>query len=287
MSGRSARALAALLFAAGAAPGHAGPPAATAAPILAPAGVLRVCADPNNLPFSHRAGTGLENRLAELLARRTGRRLRYHWTAQRRGFLRNSLLAGACDVVPGIASHLPMLATTRPYYRSSYVFVAPARLRPALESFDDPRLRQMKLGVQLIGDDGANTPPAHALSRRGLSANLRGYSVFGDYRDPAPQRAIVAAVAAGEVDAAAVWGPVAGYFAALQPRRLALRPVRPWLDGPQWPMLYDVSLGLRREDRALRRELDQALLDERSAIDALLREFHVPRLDGEAPAAAP
>jgi mxaJ protein len=239
---------------------------------------LKVCADPNNLPFSNRAGEGLENRLVALLAEELGATVDYTWFAQRRGFLRNTLLAGRCDVVPGIASTMPMLATTRPYYRSSYMFLTRAAAGLDIASLDDSRLHELTIGVQMIGDDASNTPPAHALARRGIIANVRGFSVFGDYRSPHPQAAVVEAVARGEIDVALAWGPVAGWFAAQQRVPLRAAPVTPWLDGPQWPMVFDISLGVRREDRALRRALDRALAARRDQVEAVLDAYHVPRV---------
>ncbi|HEX5514797.1 MAG TPA: transporter substrate-binding domain-containing protein, partial [Gammaproteobacteria bacterium] len=128
---------------------------------------LRVCADPNNLPFSNRAGEGFENKLVELVARELGATVHYTWWAQRRGFVRNTLKAGECDLVAGVPSNMEMLLTTTPYYRSGYVFVTRVN-GPLVRSLDDPLLRQVTVGVQLIGDDGANSPPAHALARRGV-----------------------------------------------------------------------------------------------------------------------
>jgi hypothetical protein len=145
--------------------------------------VLRVCADPNNLPFSNAAGDGFENRIVAVLARELGARVEYTWWAQRRGFLRNTLNAGTCDVVAGLASGMEGVRTTRPVYRSTYVFVTRATLAPPLSSLDDPRLATLKLGVQLVGDDGANTPPAHALARRGLD---RGEEQVGDEAERGP-----------------------------------------------------------------------------------------------------
>jgi mxaJ protein len=237
---------------------------------------LRVCADPNNLPYSNATGEGFENRIVQLLAQDLGATVQYTWWAQRRGFARNTLNAGLCDLIPGVASNVGMLGTTQPYYRSSYVFVSRADRELGLGSLDDPRLRALRLGVQLIGDDGNNTPPAHALARRGIAGNVRGYMVYGDYRDQAPQSAIFDAVAAGEIDAAIAWGPTAGYFAARQAVPMALAPVQPWLDGPQLPMVFDVSMAVRKDDRALRRELDRALERHRAEIGAILAEYHVP-----------
>ncbi|HVJ37698.1 MAG TPA: quinoprotein dehydrogenase-associated putative ABC transporter substrate-binding protein [Stenotrophomonas sp.] len=248
---------------------------------------LRVCADPNNLPFSNRDGQGLENRLVQLLAKDLGATVEYTWWAQRRGALRNTLNAGRCDVVPGIASSIEGLATTRPYYRASYVFLARAGTPWAqVHSFDDPALRQARIGVQLVGDDGANTPPAHALSRRGIVGNVRGYMIYGNYAQQAPQASIAEAVAKDEIDIAVVWGPTAAFFAKQQPVPLALAAVTPWLDGPQWPMAFDISLGVRRDDVELRQALDAALLRNQVAVAALLREFGVAPAIGTAASAA-
>jgi mxaJ protein len=247
-------------------------------PLLVDARDLRVCADPNNLPFSNAAGEGFENRIVELLAKDLGATVRYTWWAQRRGAVRNTLNAGECDVIPGVASSSGNSGTTDPYYRSSYVFASRADRNLDVSSFDDPRLRALAVGVQLIGDDGANTPPAHALARRGMVDNVRGYMVYGDYRDRAPQSAVIDALVTGDVDVAVVWGPTAGYFVARSPVPLRLLPVSPWLDGPQSPMVFDISMGVRREDRALRRELDRALARNAAAIAAILDDFHVPRV---------
>jgi len=242
---------------------------------------LRVCADPNNLPYSNERRDGFENRIIALLATDLGADVRYTWWAQRRGFLRNTLLANHCDVVAGVASSMGMLGTTDPYYRSSYVFVSRADRNLDVRSLDDSRLKQWTIGVQLVGDDGANTPPAHALTRRGIARNVRGYTVYGDYAQAAPQAQVIEAVARGDVDVAIVWGPTAGYFAAKQPVPLTLVPVTPWLDGPLWPMVFDTSMGVRKEDRELRRELNAALQRHAAEIAAILDEYHVPRVEAD------
>ena len=171
---------------------------------------LRVCADPNNLPFSNEAREGFENRIVELIAQELDADVTYYWHAQRRGFLRETLKAGNCDVVPGLPSNLEGVRTTLPYYRSSYQFVVRSS-DPLPRSFNDPLLRERRVGVQLVGDDGWNTPPAHALARRGITDNIRGYTLYGDYREPSPPSRIVKAVADGEIDIAVAWGPLAGY----------------------------------------------------------------------------
>jgi hypothetical protein len=135
-----------------------------------------VCADPNNLPFSDRSGAGFENRIADVLAHALEVPVRYTWWAQRRGFIRSTLNAGQCDVVIGIAAGDDQVATTRPYYRSTYVFVTRRSMRPAVVSFDDPRLRNMRIGIHVIGADYNSLPPGVALARRGLVRNVVGYS---------------------------------------------------------------------------------------------------------------
>jgi mxaJ protein len=244
-----------------------------------PAAALRVCADPNNLPFSNARLEGFENRIAALVADELGARVEYTWWAQRRGFLRNTLAAGLCDVVPGLPTASDRALTTAPYYRSTYVFVSPRARHLEVRSFDDPALRRLRIGVQLIGDDYTNAPPAHALARRGVVGNLRGYLVAGDYARDDPPARIVEAVAAGEVDLAIVWGPLAGYFAPRQRVALDVVPVAPAIDLPFLPFVFDVSMGVRRGDDALRRRLDDVLARRRADVDAILAAFGVPRVD--------
>src|SRR5438128_1296513 len=112
--------------------------------------VLRVCADPNNLPFSNQRAEGFENRLADLVAHELGARVEYTWYAPGRGYLRNSLNADLCDVVMGVPSELDTVAASRPYYRSTYVFVS---RHAGIQALDDPRLKKMRIGVQMIAED--------------------------------------------------------------------------------------------------------------------------------------
>jgi mxaJ protein len=173
-----------------------------------------------------------------------------------------------------------MLATSRPYYRSSYVFVTRAGDRLGGLTLDDPRLRRLRVGVQLVGDDGSNTPPAHALSRRGIVGNVRGYMLYGDYGRPNPAAAIVDAVARGEVDVGLVWGPLAGYFARRATPSLRIEPVTPWLDDARLPMVFDISMGVQKDNHALLREVDSILASHRTGIDAVLRDYGVPLIHG-------
>jgi mxaJ protein len=240
---------------------------------------LRVCADPNSLPFSNQRGEGFENKLAELLAADLGARVEYTWWAQRRGFVRNTLRAGECDVLLGVPTSYELAQTTRPYYRSTYVFVSRKDRALQVESLDDPRLKDLKIGVQMVGDDFANTPPAHALSARGMIRNIVGYSVLDDYSQPNPPARIVHAVARGEVDVAVVWGPLAGYFARREPVSLDLSAVTPEIDPPFLPFVFDIAMAVRRGDDERLKQLDDFIVRRRADIDRVLEEYGVPRVD--------
>jgi mxaJ protein len=240
---------------------------------------LRVCADPNNLPFSNSRQEGFENKLADIIARDMNAKVKYTWWAQRRGFIRNTLNAGKCDVVMGVPSSFELALTTNAYYRSTYVFVTRKNRNINVRSFDDPRLRNLRIGVHLVGDDGANTPPVHALSSRGVVGNVRGYMLAGDYSRPNPPARLIEAVVNGDVDIAIVWGPLAGYFAKAPQTALRLVPVSPAIDLPFLPHVYDISLAVRRSDKTLKAELDAVLERERGAIAALLTQYGVPRVD--------
>jgi mxaJ protein len=255
---------------------------ALAVAMPASARTLRVCADPNNLPFSNAKGEGFENKLAELFARELDAELAYVWIPQRRGFLRRTLKAELCDVVMGIPASVDMVATTRPYYRASYAFVVKPGAR-RIRSLADPALRTLRIGVPLVGDDGANPPPVHALSDRGIVDNVVGYSVIGDYAQPNPPSQVVEAVRRGEVDVAIAWGPVAGYFARTSLPALEVTPLLDREAPPGLPFSFEIAVGLRHKDRALRAELDGVLRRRRPEIHALLARYGVVHPRGGTP----
>jgi mxaJ protein len=240
--------------------------------------LLRVCADPNNLPYSDAHERGFENRIAELLGRDLHARVVYTWWPQRRGFVRNTLKAGTCDCLIGVPSNFAMALPTQPYYRSSYLFVSRADRHLGISSLDDPRLHRIKIGVQLIGNDHINSPPAHALTARGIVDNVVGYPVYGDYSRPEPAKNIVDAVARGDVDLAIVWGPQAGFFAKQEKVALDLTPVSPQIDLPFLPFVFDISMAVRRGDTRFRDELDAFLVRRRPEIERILDEYGVPRV---------
>lgn len=241
----------------------------------ASAGELRVCADPNNMPFTNARGQGFENKLVQLVAKQLGDKVEYTWWIQQAGYIRNTLTARTCDLWPGIAAGVEKAATTRPYYRSTYMFVTRADRKLDIRSFDDPRLKTLIIGVQM-GDDDSNSPPTYSLTRRGIITNVRGYMLHGDRNRPDPTRTIIDAVETGKVDVAVVWGPMAGYFAAMEPKPLTLTPVRPRIDAGRLPMSFNIAMGVRPGDSTLKRKIDRVLESQQPEIDAILTEYHIP-----------
>jgi mxaJ protein len=253
-------------------------PAAAAAQ-SGPSHELVVCADPDAMPYSRADGAGFENRIARLVADDLGLALRYAWQPLRRGLVRRTLDAGRCQLLIGVPLGMPALLTTRSYYRSAYVFVERQGPDAPLRSFDDPRLRRARIGVQLVGDDLAATPPGHALARRGLTGQVRGYPLEGPR--PSAQR-MLEDLAHGRLDAALLWGPQAGHPARLGPVPLRVETAIAPPD-LKAPFAYDIAMGVRRGDHDLRRRLDAVLERRRAEIDAILAEHAVPRVDGTPP----
>jgi mxaJ protein len=239
---------------------------------------LRVCADPNNMPFSNQREEGFENRIADVIAGELHASVTYTWWAQRRGFIRNTLSAHECDVVLGLPSRMEMALVTKPYYRSTYVFVVRQDSGLHIQSLDDPILHRLRIGVHVVGDDYAATPPAAALARRGLVQNLTGFSIYGDYSQENPPARIIDAVKSGDIDVAIVWGPLGGYYTAHSEVPLELHAVWPVTDAPSIPLAYDISIGVRKGDQALKDEIQSVLDRKRTEIGRILEEYGVPRV---------
>jgi mxaJ protein len=241
---------------------------------------LRICADPDNLPYSNRAQDGFENRIASLVAQDLGADVSYYWLPQWRGYARKTLEQHRCDLIPGIAQADASVLASDAYYRGAYALVyAPARF-PGLASLDDPRLRAVRIGLQVIGIDATPSPAARALARRGIVQNVFGYPVMGD--TPSAQR-IVDAIAAGELDVGIVWSPQPGYFIAQRHLSLAVVPIAHAAVDP--PFDFAIAMGVRHGDVALLRAVNAALAHRKPAIDDVLREYAVTRVDAQEPPA--
>ncbi|HWA91408.1 MAG TPA: quinoprotein dehydrogenase-associated putative ABC transporter substrate-binding protein [Rhizomicrobium sp.] len=242
-------------------------------PLSARAETLRVCADPNNLPFSNRAGEGFEDKIAMLVARDLHMDVRHAYALQNERFLKHTLLARKCDVVMGVSTGVDELDTTRPYYASTYVFVTRAPLKIA--SLQDPRLRGLKIGAHLIGDE--STPPMLALGREGIVDNVRGFMIQSGFDKPNPAARPVEAVAHKDIDVAAVWGPFGGYFAKRSP--VALNVVAMTGTGRFAPLRFQfaIAMGVRKGD-PLKARLDDVIAREGPAIRRILSDYGVPEV---------
>jgi mxaJ protein len=235
---------------------------------------LRVCATSDNFPFSVRDGSGFENKLAELVAAKLGRTLEYTWWPARENFIARTLNKGLCDVVMGIPAGFDEVATTRPYYRSSYVLVTRAADHLDVTSLTDARLKTLNIGVYLLGDE--QTPPALALSQEGITENVRGYMTFFDRGERSS--GLITAIEKRDIDIAAVWGPLVGYYAGRA--SLSIAAIR---DKGFQPLVfqYDIAVGVRRGDITLRNTLDAAIAANRPAIRRILADYGVPLIEGD------
>jgi mxaJ protein len=243
---------------------------------------LRVCADPNNLPFSNRQQQGFDNQIAKLVAADLGKGVTYVWAPERgESFVRKTLLAKRCDVVMGIPSAYPDALASEPYYRSTYVFLWRRDRNLQVRSLNDPALHGLRIGVHIVSDDASNLPPAQALAKRGLFRNMVSYSIYGDLSKPNPPAALIDAVARGSVDLAIAWGPLAGFFAQRAGTPIAIIPVSPQVDRPFLPFTFSISIGVRPMDKELLKSIDRALEHHRNEIHRILRSYGVPLLDAD------
>jgi len=240
---------------------------------------FRVCADPENLPFSNQKLEGFENKIADVIAKELGAQVRYIWWGQRRGFIRNTMNAtleeGRCDVMIGAPAEYDLVRTTKPYYRSTYFFVYRQDKGFQLKTLDDPILKKIKIGVHILGEDYSNPPPVHELAKRGIVENVVGFDTF--YSSQNPPSAIIDAVASGRIDAAIVWGPVAGYFVLHQHVPMTIVPI-PSKKG-DLPFAFDIAMGVKRGDDALFDRVAKALENRRTEISGILAQYGVPRVD--------
>lgn len=236
-------------------------------------GLLRVCADPDNMPLSNQKGEGFEQKIAELIGKEWNTKVEYAWWPVRRGFFSRALNGRYCDVAIEAPGGLDMAGVTKPYFRSGYVFLTRKDRDLDVTSLADPRLKKLKIGVNILNSDAENTPPAMALSRYGV-VGLTGFSTF--YTDEERPEDIVEAVANQVVDIAIVWGPLAGYFAKKSPVPLVLTPLAERDSLSDFPFRFNIGMGVRRRDRALRDSLDALLARKQPEIRAILEEYNVP-----------
>ena len=237
---------------------------------------LRVCADPDNLPFSNQKQEGFENKIAQVLAKDMHATLEYTWLKQRQSFIRQTLGAERCDVVIGVPRNYDRVLTTLPYYRSSYVMVFQTKRKFEIKSYDDPLLRELKVGLHAIGNDGSNSPPATAMGRHDLAKNIVGFSMWGDSTIKNPQGLIVDAVAEGKIDLAIVWGPFGGYFAKKYGHQLTVTPAPTDAGMPSMLFAYDISMGVRKGETKLVEKLESSILRNRQVIQKILSTYHIP-----------
>jgi len=233
---------------------------------------LRVCADPNNLPFANDNGEGFENKIAELLARELGVEVRYTWHPDSIGFVRNTLRARKCDIIIGTALGDERVQNTSPYYRSAYCLVYRQGSGLALASIEDPALRSLKLGVI------AGTPPATVLAQRGLLANTRSYQLVVDTRFSSPARELVHDVVSGRVDVGILWGPIAGYYARHEHLPLEVVPLRG--EGEAETIEFRVAMGVRRNEPEWTQTINDLIAKTQPEINRILQDYGVPLLEG-------
>lgn len=246
-------------------------PLATAIELVDPQ-VLRVCADPRNLPFSNVAGEGFENKLAELVARKLGKSLSYTYYPGATGFVRNTLNAHRCDVIMGMPQGDDVVQPTNPYYRTAYALVTKRRSGlETVETLEDPRLRDKRLGII------AGTPPATLLAVNGLLSKMTSYPLVVDTRYDAPAAAMIADLENDRIDAAILWGPIAGYFVKRSNVPMAVMPLVKETSGPR--LIYRIGMGVRHSDQDWKRLLNQVIAENEAEFREILLAFGVPLLD--------
>ncbi len=234
--------------------------------------VLRVCADPRNMPFSNQKGEGFENKLAELFAQKLGKTLAYTWYPQAPGFVRNTLGAYKCDVIMGYPQGNDIVQSTNPYYRTAYALVfKPANGLDGVDTLADPRLKGKRTGIV------AGTPPATSIAVNGLMTNAKSYPLVIDTRVDSSVEAMMKDLAAGEIDVGVLWGPMAGYYAKQVVPPMTVVPLIHETGGPR--LAYRITMGVRGADQEWKRSLNRLIAENQPAINRLLLSYGTPLLD--------
>ena len=234
--------------------------------------VLRVCADPRNLPFSNEKGEGFENKLGELFAEKLQKKLDYMYFPQATGFVRMTLAAHRCDVIMGFPQGDDLVQGTNPYYRTAYALVA--KQGSGLDdvaTLEDARLKDKHIGIV------AGTPPATNMAVAGLMANARPYPLMIDTRVDSSSAAMIKDLMSGEIDAGVLWGPMAGYFAKQASPPLHVTPLVKETSGPR--LAFRIGMGVRPADQNWKRQLNRLIQENQPAINKILLDFGVPLLD--------
>ena len=234
---------------------------------------LRVCSDPASLPFSDKNGGGFENKIAELFAAKLGVPIKYTWYPNSTGFVRNTLRVRRCDLIMGIVTGAELVQTTNPYYRSAYVMVTRKADNIAAETIEDPALKTLKLGVT------AGAPPADLVAKAGLAGQVRPYDLFVDSRYDSPGKKMIDDLANKEIDVAILWGPIAGYFAAQHGDTLKVTPLVK--EAKDTRLSFYIAMGVRPDETKWKHDIDALIRDNKAAIDAILRDYHIPLLDAK------
>jgi quinoprotein dehydrogenase-associated probable ABC transporter substrate-binding protein len=234
--------------------------------------VLRVCADPRNLPFSNEKGEGFENKLAEFFAAKLQKKLDYMYFPQATGFVRVTLGSHRCDVIMGFPQGDDAVQGTNPYYRTAYALVA--KQGSGLDdvtTLEDERLKSKHIGIV------AGTPPATNMAVAGLMANAKPYALMIDTRIDSSAEAMIKDLAKGEIDAGVLWGPIAGYYAKQANPPLHVTPLVKETTGPK--LVYRIGMGVRAADQNWKRQLNRLIQENQPAINKILLDFGVPLLD--------
>jgi quinoprotein dehydrogenase-associated probable ABC transporter substrate-binding protein len=247
--------------------------AATDGAVSAPSSVLRVCADPANMPFSNEQGEGFENKLAELIAAKLDRQIEYSWFAEAAGYVPNTMGREACDLVMGYAQGTGLIEDTNPYYYTSYLLIyrEDNSALAGVERMSDPRLKNKKIGLF------ARTPPASILAMYGLAANAK---LFETKLGESSSKAVVemlAEIASGELDAGVLWGPVGGYFAQRSSVPLTLVPLVKENAGPR--TIYGITMGVRPNEPQWKHQINKVIAENQADINTILQGYNVPLLD--------
>ncbi len=234
--------------------------------------VLRVCADPRNLPFSNEQGEGFENKLAELFAAKLQKKLDYMYFPQATGFVRVTLGAHRCDVIMGFPQGDDLVQGTNPYYRTAYALIAkPGSGLEDVDTLEDARLKGKHLGVI------AGTPPATNMAVAGLMTNAKPYPLMIDTRVDSSAAAMIDDLNKGDIDAGVLWGPMAGFYAKRSNPPLHVTPLVKETKGPQ--LIYRIGMGVRRADQNWKRQLNRLIGENQAEINKILIDYGIPLLD--------